>query len=123
MEKTIVGILIEGGSKGQLNLKVEKFAIKKETGKMFFPEPKGGSRETLRYLSQLRKAELGLIAVTEYADSFRLQTHNVFTDEEEVQRAIDKVLARAEEKIQERLNMVSGWKHNFESVRDYKFEA
>lgn len=120
MERQIVGIIVEGDVDGNVNIITEYFDIAKETPKMLYPDfsDRRKNRSTLRYLSQLRKVELGFVQSKDmYKSEFSFQTHNVFSDEAEVQRAIDKLVARAEIEINNRFNRATGWKRNFEALK------
>jgi hypothetical protein len=120
MERQIVGLLVEGDYDGNINIIVERYPIEKETPKMFYPDLTNArvGRRAIRYLTQLRKAELGFIESNNtQRGEFSFQTHNVFSDEAEVERAKEKLLAKAEEEINYRLNRTVGWKKNFDALR------
>jgi hypothetical protein len=120
MERQIVGIIVELESDGNVNISVEYLDILKETEKMFYPSFKPSQRvgrRAFRYLSQFRKAELGIIKRRFNADSFSVQTHSVFSSKEEVEDAVRKLEIIAKAELDNRIERADKWKKNFEEKR------
>jgi hypothetical protein len=121
MERQIVGILVELESNGNVDIRVDYLDILKETEKMFYPSFKPNQRvdrRAFRYLSQFRKAELGMIERRFNAgDTFSVQTHSVFSSKEEVEDAVRKLEIIAKAELDNRIERVNKWKKNFEEKR------
>jgi hypothetical protein len=113
-ERKITAIMVEADLT-DFDIFVENFDIARETEKMVYPviDDKNQSRRTIRYLSQMRKGDMGVITDHRGKYGFKLQVHNIYGTQSEFERAYDKIMAIVEEELIIRRKNLEAWEEKF----------
>jgi hypothetical protein len=117
MEKVIVGVKFTADYEGNVTSLACSFPIIKETDKMVYPDVRGTtseSRATIKYLSQMRKVDLGHVEGDTYSTYFSYFAHDVVENHEQLNILISKVKSKMEEELLRRISLTSKWKESYD---------
>jgi hypothetical protein len=118
--RKLVGVIISVRENGSIEPLVSFFDIEKETEKMIYPKitrERFGDREAIRWLSQVRKAELGDISERSYQHQFSYQCHDVVETQEELIALIEKVKEKVRGNIEKRTKLNESWRNQFSNLK------
>jgi hypothetical protein len=118
--RKLVGVIIRVRENGSIEPLVSFFDIEKETEKMIYPKisrERHGDREAIRWLSQVRKAELGLLTERNYEHHFSYQCHDVVETQEELISLIETVKEKVRWNIEKRTQLNDSWKRQFANLK------
>lgn len=110
VEKYIAGVRIEADHRGMIDALVAKFEIRKETEKMVYPLRVGNEgAQAIRYLQQIRKAELGYVTFTSYSNSFSFQCHDIVENDKQLSDLLEKIKNKVRAEINSRVQLSNKW--------------
>lgn len=119
MDKKIVGVLYKGTQYGEVIGLAQTFPIRKETEKLVYPQYTSSSfdeGESIRYLHQIPKSELGDIRIEKTEASFRVYCCNLVGSDDELKALISKVRVAFEKEMDDRIKIAHKWAIEYKKV-------